>query len=104
MRSLARCRVRSFGGDHLALRAYALAAMALLAIFCGMVALRLNGAFRTPRIAPLAAGWLPLFALMTLLTAPGVQTAFLRAFSECFVVGCLIVAFSHRRRYGSAGR
>lgn len=82
----------SFGGDHLALRAYALAAMALLAIFCGMVALRLNGAFRTPRIAPLAAGWLPLFALMTLLTAPWVQTAFLRAFSECFVVGCLIVA------------
>ena len=40
----------SFGGGHLALRAYVLAAMALLAIFCGMVTLRLNGAFRTPRM------------------------------------------------------
>ena len=82
----------SFGGGHLALRAYALAAIALLAIFCGMVALRLPAAFRTPRLAPLAAGWLPLFVLMMLLTGPWAQTAFLRAFSECFVVGCLIIA------------
>jgi hypothetical protein len=80
------------GGGHVALRIYALAAMALVAIFCGLVLLRLRAAFRTPGMAPLAAGWLPLFALMMLLTSPWVQTAFLRAFSECFVVGCLIVA------------
>jgi hypothetical protein len=82
----------SFGGGHLALRAYALAALALLAIFCAMVALRLKAACRTPVLAPLAAGWLPLAALMAMLTNPWVQTAFLRAFSECFVVGCLIIA------------
>jgi hypothetical protein len=82
----------SFGGGHLALRAYALAALALLAIFCTTVALRLRTAFRMPAIAPLAAGWLPLIALMTMLNTAWVQTSFLRAFSECFVVGCLIVA------------
>jgi hypothetical protein len=82
----------SFGGGHLALRGYALAAIALLAVFCGMVLLRVPAAFRTPGMAPLAAGWLPLLALIMLLTGPWVQTAFLRAFSECFVVGCMILA------------
>ena len=82
----------TFGGGHPALRAYALAALMLLTIFCGTVAIRLKSAFRMPTIAPLAAGWLPLVALMTMLTTAWVQTAFLRAFSECFVVGCLIIA------------
>jgi len=82
----------SFGGDHLAVRGYALAALALLVIFCGMVTLRLKTAFRTAAIAPLAAGWLPLAALMTMLATAWVQTSFLRAFSECFIIGCLIIA------------
>jgi len=43
----------------------------------------------------LAAGWLPIVALMSLLTADGPwidQTAFFRAFTECYVVGCLVLA------------
>jgi len=81
-----------FGGGHPALRAFALAAVTLLAIFSGMAVLRLRAAFGVAATAPLAAGWLPLVLLMTLLTTAWAPMAFLRAFSECFVIGCLIVA------------
>ncbi len=63
-------------------------------LFCLLVLLRLKNAFSQARMAPLAAGWLLIAALMSLLTASGPWTdpiAYFRAFTDCFVVGCLLL-------------
>jgi hypothetical protein len=71
------------------LRGYSLVSSVSLAAFAGLVATRLRAA----RMA-LVAAWLPIVALMSVLTADGPWVepiAFLRAFTECWVVGCLLL-------------
>jgi hypothetical protein len=71
------------------LRGYSLVSSASLVAFAGLVATRL----RTAR-AVLVAAWLPIVALMSVLTADGPWVepiAFLRAFTECWVIGCLLL-------------
>jgi hypothetical protein len=77
-------------GKMLISRVYLLGTVALLATFCAAVAVRV------PRLLPsrrgvLAAGWLPIMALMVLLSADP-WTAYFRAFTECDIIGCLILA------------
>jgi len=63
-------------------------------LFCLLVLLRLKTAFGQARMAPLAAGWLLIAALMSLLTAAGPWTdpiAYFRAFTDCFLIGCLLL-------------
>jgi hypothetical protein len=58
--------------------------------------LRLAGA------GALAAGWLPVIALMSLLTAGGPwvdRNAYFRAFTECYVVGCLVLGLRPPARW-----
>jgi hypothetical protein len=90
--------IRHFAPTHrmdAAIRAYALGSAGWLLGFCALVAARTPRVVRMPEIGALAAGWLPVFALISLLTAGGPwidQTAYFRAFTECFVVGCLVAA------------
>ncbi len=84
------------------LRAYVLASALPLLAFCAAVAMRWRGCVRRLETAVVAVAWLPVAALMMLLTARGPwidPDAYLRAFTECFVVGCLVVGVS-----GSASR
>ena len=70
-----------------------LSALPLLA-FCTLAATRLAPMLRRTAPTPLAAAWLTTAALMSLLTARGPWTdpiAYLRAFTECFVLGCLLL-------------
>ncbi len=79
------------------LRAYVLASAVPLLAFCSVVLARLPGCLRRGEIAVVATAWLPAAALMTLLTAGGPWVdpdAYLRAFTECFVVGCLVLGLS----------
>ncbi len=66
-----------------------------LLVFCATVIRRIPEALRTQRSAGLAIGWVLTFALMTLLTADGpwieAMSTF-RAFSECWLIGCLLLA------------
>jgi len=79
-----------FGGlKGAVLRGYSLVASAGLVVFSIKVATRV-------RVAPraLVAAWVPTAALMSILTADGPWAepiAFLRAFTECWVVGCLLL-------------
>jgi hypothetical protein len=66
-----------------------------LLVFCAAVARQIPTALRTRSAAGLALGWTFTFALMTLLTANGPWVEALstfRAFSECWVIGCLLLA------------
>ena len=81
-----------FDGKHLALRAYELGGAGLLTIFCAMVIVRLNATLRISTSGALAAGWIPIILLMVVLRASWVEIAFLRVCTECFVIGCLIIA------------
>ncbi len=70
-----------------------------LAGFCCLVAVRLRGAMRRGGDAvAIATGWLPVAMLMSLLRAgdgPWVTpTEYGRAFSECWVVGCLVLGLN----------
>lgn len=80
-------------GLDLALRAYALGSAAWLLTWCAVTAARVRGALRSSATAALAAGWLPVLALMSMLSAGGPwiePAAYFRAFTECYVVGCLL--------------
>jgi hypothetical protein len=69
-----------------------------LICFCIMVAIRLPRTLRTPGLAGFAIGWGLLAGLMSLLTATGPLVepmSYLRAFSECWVIGCLLLARAH---------
>ncbi len=75
-------------------RAYVLISALPLLAFCVLVAVRLPRALRKPGAAALALSWCATAALMSLLSASGPwigPIAYLRAFTECFVVGCLLL-------------
>ncbi len=77
------------GIKGLVLRAYAFASIAFLVAFSALTASR----FVSGRKA-LVAAWLPLVALMSILgvNGPWVEPiGFFRAFTECWVVGCLLL-------------
>jgi hypothetical protein len=65
-----------------------------LVLFCGLVATRLTRLFRRGQMAGIAAGWVLTAMLMTLLTAGGPWTdpiAYFRAFTDCFLIGCVLL-------------
>jgi hypothetical protein len=90
-------------GLDLEIRAYAVGSAAWLLSWCAMAAARVPAVLRVTAHAPLACAWLPLLALMSVLSAGGPwidPTAYFRAFSECFVVGCLVAGvWSASRRW-----
>jgi hypothetical protein len=83
-------------------RAYTMCCALWLVAFCGVVAARVPRVLRGAAAAPLAAGWLPMLVLMSLLTAGGPwvdRNAYFRAFTECYVLGCLILAAAPPRNW-----
>jgi len=81
-------------GAGLTTRGFALLTICGLIAFCVAVALRMPRLLRTG-VAGLAIGWGLIAALMSLLTADGPliePLSYFRAFSECWVVGCLLLA------------
>lgn len=76
------------------IRAIVLLTAPPLLAFCAATALRLKPAFAHTRLAGVATGWVLTAALMTLLTNTGPwidPIAYTRAFTDCFVVGCLLL-------------
>jgi hypothetical protein len=86
-------------GKMLVSRAYLLGTVTLLAIFCAAVAIRVPKLMNSDRGA-LAAGWIPIMALMILLSRDP-WTAYFRAFTECYLIGCLIVASRPAARWAN---
>ena len=79
------------------LRAYVLCSAVPLLVFCGLVASRLRRAARWPGVGPVVAAWAGTMVLMSLLSAMGPwidPAAYLRAFTECYVLGCLVLGAS----------
>lgn len=77
------------GDQGAVLRGYAFVSVVFLVAFSVLIASRVPCAGK-----PLAAAWLPIVALMSMLSAAGPWVepiAFLRAFTECWVVGCLLL-------------
>jgi hypothetical protein len=69
-----------------------------LIAFCALTATSLRTSFNRPA-APIAAAWLAIAALMSLATADGPwvdPTAYARAFTECYVLGCFVIGASNR--------
>jgi hypothetical protein len=82
-------------GANLTTRGFVLLTTCLLIAFCIMVAVRLPRLLRLPGLAGFAIGWVLLAGLMSLLTATGPLVepmSYFRAFSECWVIGCLLLA------------
>ena len=78
------------------IRAMVLLTAPLLVLFCGLVCTRLAKV----RFKGLAAGWILTAMLMSLLTAGGPWTdpiAYFRAFTDCFLIGCLLLFASGLR-------
>jgi hypothetical protein len=76
----------------LGIRAYVVGSTLWLLAFCAVVATRVPSALRSAA-AGVAAGWVPLLLLMSLLSAGGSwinPAGYFRAFTECYVVGCLL--------------
>ena len=88
--------VRSFSpspGLDFAFRAFTVGSALWLLGFCAVIASRTPKLLGFPVAGALAAAWLPVMALMSLLSAAGPwiePTAYLRVFTECYVIGCLI--------------
>jgi len=85
-------------GLDIGLRAFALGGAAWLLGFIAFVVMRTPAALRRPATGALAAGWLAVLALMSTLTARGPwvePTAYFRAFTECYIVGYLVLG--HQR-------
>jgi hypothetical protein len=79
---------------QLGMRGFVLFSASVLLWLCVMVAWRLPAALRDPFWQPLAAAWIPLAVLMTLLTGPWIDPeSYFRAFTECFVIGVLLLAW-----------
>jgi hypothetical protein len=81
----------------LAMRMTMLAGVAILSLFGVSGMLAAGRAARTPRHAGIAVGWLLTLALMSVLTANGPlidPTAYLRAFTECWVVGWVLLGLT----------
>jgi hypothetical protein len=89
-------------GNKLALRGFELGSLGLLAAFCALVSVRLSAILRASSFGVLAAGWLPVMLLMTMLREDGPligPESYFRVFTECFVVGCLILALRPPSRW-----
>jgi hypothetical protein len=85
-------RFAALPGVDLGIRLFTFASAAWLLVFCAAVATRTRMVLRGSS-AVLAAAWLPVVGLMLLLTAQGPwidETAYFRAFTECYVIGCLL--------------
>ncbi len=71
------------------MRGFALLSALALVAFCALVVSRIPRGNKA-----LAAAWLPILALMSILSAQGPwiePIAFLRTFTECWVIGCLLL-------------
>lgn len=80
------------------MRGFVWFALSLVLGFCLVVARRAMAPPR--RLTGIAAGWWLSAGLMTLLTAKGPLTemmSFFRAFSECWVAGCLLLSYAPSR-------
>jgi hypothetical protein len=91
-------------GKNLALCGFELGSLGLLAGFCALVSVRLSTILRASSFGVLAAGWLPVMMLMTMLSADGPldgPPSYFRAFTECFAIGCLIIALRPPQRWVS---
>jgi len=78
----------------LTMRATMLAGIGTITWFCSVTAVAAWRALQDHSAASLAVGWLFVLALMTLLTANGPfidSTAFFRAFTECWVLGWVLI-------------
>jgi len=81
-------------GLNIAITTYVAGSAIWLLSVCAIVTARTPAVLKQPAVGALAAGWLPLAALMSLLTAGGPwidPTGYFRAFTECYVVGCLVL-------------
>jgi hypothetical protein len=58
-------------GNKIALRGFELGSLGLLAAFCALVSVRLRAILRASSFGVLAAGWLPVMLLMTMLREDG---------------------------------
>ena len=79
--------------DHV-IRGIVLLTAPPIVVFCGLVAARLRKVFLQPGLAAIGAGWALTAILMTLLTANGPWVdpiAYFRAFTDCFVIGCVLL-------------
>lgn len=79
----------------LVVRGVVLATAPALLAFCALVALRLRRISVKGRWGGIAVGWVLTALLMSLLSAGGPwidPVAYFRAFTDCFVVGCLLLA------------
>jgi hypothetical protein len=71
------------------IRGFAVVSALSLVAFCALVVSRISTGTKA-----LAAAWLPILALMSILSAEGPWVepiAFLRTFTECWIVGCLLL-------------
>jgi hypothetical protein len=76
-------------------RLYILASATPLIAVCILTARRLRPALRHPALAPIGLAWIATATLMSLLTANGPwidPDAYLRAFTECWLLGTLVLA------------
>jgi hypothetical protein len=81
------------------IRAIVLLTAPVILLVCARVATTLPAAFKRPNLAPIAAAWLAIACLMSLLTASGPwidPIAYFRAFTDCFALGCLLLSPSAR--------
>jgi hypothetical protein len=70
-------------------------------VFCIAIARRIPRLLRLEALPAVAIGWLLTAALMSLLTADGPlvdQLSFSRAFTECWVIGCFLLAYAPNNR------
>ena len=89
----------------LTMRATVLAGIGTISWFCVVTAGAVWRALQNRADAALAAGWLAVFALMTVLTANGPfidSTAYFRAFTECWVLGWILLGAGQTRLPRSA--
>jgi hypothetical protein len=76
------------------IRLYVLESAGWLLGFCAVVMARVPAALRMAGTRPLVAGWMLQFGLMSLMTDYGGwvdRNGYFRAFTECYVVGCLVL-------------
>ena len=79
----------------LVIRTYVILTTCGLLGFCLAVAMRIPRLTRVPELRGLVVGWLLVVVLMSMLTAEGPWIAplgYFRAFTECWVIGCLLLA------------
>jgi hypothetical protein len=80
------------------MRGFVLCSAPLLLSLCALMAWRLPAALHDAAHRAVAAAWLPLALLMMLLTGPWIDpVSYFRAFTECFVVGALLLAWRPMR-------